>query len=91
MTFSPSGRMWSDECQMAQNEKVVWLSAKEAANRCGISLATLYQAINDGRVPAYQISRSIKLKELDVEEFVERSRIEPGALDHLVRHTTKPT
>ena len=81
--------MWSDECQMGQNEQIVWISAKEAANRCGISLATLYQAINDGRVPAYQISRSIKLKEQDVAAFIERSRIEPGALDHLVRHTPK--
>lgn len=77
--------MWSDESQMPQSRPVVWISAKEAARRCGVSLVTLYGLINSGRLPAYQVSRSIQLQEHEVEEFIEQCRIEPGALDHLVR------
>ncbi len=36
-----------------------------------------------GELPAYRFGRVIRVKRVDVEAFIERSRIEPGTLDHL--------
>jgi excisionase family DNA binding protein len=61
----------------------VWLSTREAAERLGITLRTLYRFIDEGQLPAYKFGRVIRLKEGDLDSFVESSRIEPGSLEHL--------
>ncbi|MCL5973289.1 MAG: helix-turn-helix domain-containing protein [Actinobacteria bacterium] len=60
-----------------------WLSSKEAADRLGVSLRTLYRLIDEGQLVGYQIGRNIRLRHADLDDFVERSRITPGDLRHL--------
>ncbi len=51
---------------------------------------TLYRFIDDGQLPAYRFGRVIRLKEDEVEEFIERCRIEPGTLDIAPNPSTNP-
>lgn len=60
-----------------------WLSTTEVRDRLGITLRTLYRLIDEGQIPAYKIGRVIRMKDEDVDAFLDRSRIEPGSLDHL--------
>lgn len=60
-----------------------WLSTTEVRERLGITLRTLYRLIDEGQIPAYKIGRVIRMKEEDIEAFLDRSRITPGTLDHL--------
>lgn len=62
---------------------VDWLSTADAANALGITARTLYRFINQGDIAAYRFGRVIRVKRVDVEAFIESSRIEPGTLDHL--------
>lgn len=60
-----------------------WLSTAEAAKALGITPRTLYRFIDQGDLPAYRFGRVIRLKQSEVEAFVETRRIEPGTLKHL--------
>jgi excisionase family DNA binding protein len=60
-----------------------WLGTPEAAQRLGITQRTLYRLIDDGQIPAYKMGRVFRVKESDLDEFLERSRVEPGSLRHL--------
>ncbi len=61
-----------------------WFGAPAAARYLGIYLSTLYRLINAGDVPAYQIGRVIRLRRVEVDAYIERSRVRPGELDHLL-------
>ncbi len=60
-----------------------WLSTKDAATYLGITPRTLYRLIDDGQLPAYKFGRVIRLKQDDVDTFIESARVEPGSLKHL--------
>ena len=60
-----------------------WLSTAEAAKRLGITPRTLYRFIDQGDIPAYRFGRVIRLKEDEVDGFIEHCRIEPGTHEHL--------
>ncbi len=60
-----------------------WMGTPEAAEFLGVTLRTLYRFIDDGDIPAYKFGRVIRVRRRDVEDFIERSRIEPGELRHL--------
>ena len=60
---------------------IEWLNTNETAKRLGITPRTLYRFIDDGKIPAYRFGRVIRLKESEVAEFIEQSRIVPGTLD----------
>ncbi len=62
---------------------ITWLSTKEAAGRLGVTLRSLYRFIDEGDLPAYKFGRVIRLKEADVDGYIESCRIEPGELEHL--------
>lgn len=62
---------------------IVWMSTQEAARRLGVTTRTLYRFVDEGQVPAYKLGRVFRLKESDVDEFIERSRVKPGTLEHL--------
>jgi excisionase family DNA binding protein len=64
-------------------EQIQWMSTKEAADYLGVTLRSLYRFIDEGSLPAFKFGRVIRLKQQDVEQFVEASRIEPGSLEHL--------
>ena len=65
-----------------------WLSTKEAAAALGLTPRTLYRLIDEGQLPAYRFGRVIRLKQTEIDEFVDRSRIEPGSLEHLYPDAT---
>ena len=60
---------------------IKWLNTAETARRLGVTPRTLYRFIDDGQLPAYRFGRVIRLKETEVEQFIERCRIRPGTLD----------
>ena len=48
-----------------------------------MTLRSLYRFIDEGALVAYKFGRVIRLKESDVDAFIEASRIAPGSLEHL--------
>ena len=74
---------------MGDNDEIVWLSTKEAARRLGVTPRTLYRFIDEGGVPAYRLGRVIRLKQSDVDGYIEQCRIEPGTLEHLYPEAVK--
>ena len=62
---------------------IQWLSTAEAAKFLGITPRTLYRFIDEGQIPGYRFGRVIRLKQDDVDAFIEQSRIAPGTLEHL--------
>lgn len=62
---------------------IQWLSTAEAAKYLGITARTLYRFIDEGLLPGYRFGRVIRLKQTDVDQFIEASRIAPGTLEHL--------
>lgn len=64
-------------------QEIHWLSTAEAAARLGITQRTLYRFIDEGQLPAYRFGRVIRLQQAEVDDFIVRSRIEPGTLEHL--------
>jgi excisionase family DNA binding protein len=60
-----------------------WMGTRDACERLGVTLRTLYRFIDEGQLPAYKMGRVIRVQEADIEAFIERMRIVPGTLDHL--------
>lgn len=60
-----------------------WIGTAEASDRLGVTLRTLYRLIDEGRLPAYKIGRVIRLKDEDIDTYIESARIAPGTLAHL--------
>jgi excisionase family DNA binding protein len=68
---------------MAAEGETTWLGTALAARRMGITTRTLYKFIDAGELPAYKFGRVIRLKQADVDAFIEAARVEPGSLEHL--------
>ncbi len=66
---------------MSTSSGIVWLNTAETARRLGVTPRTLYRFIDDGQLPAYRFGRVIRLKETEVEQFIDDCRIQPGTLD----------
>ncbi len=66
---------------------ISWLSTADAASRLGITPRTLYRFIDEGQLPAYRFGRVIRLKQDEVDAFIETCRIAPGSLEHLYPET----
>jgi excisionase family DNA binding protein len=64
-------------------DEIIWMSTQAAARRLGITTRTLYRFVDEGSLPAYKMGRVFRLKRTDVDQFIERSRIAPGSLEHL--------
>ena len=62
---------------------IQWLSTADAAKFLGITSRTLYRFIDEGLIAGYRFGRVIRLKQTDVDAFIESSRIAPGTLEHL--------
>ena len=65
-------------------EQSSWLSTKDASERLGVTLRSLYRFIDGGELVAYKFGRVIRLKEDDVNRFIDSCRITPGDLEHLL-------
>lgn len=66
---------------MSSSSGIVWLNTAETARRLGVTPRTLYRFIDEGQLPAYRFGRVIRLKETEVEEFIDNCRIAPGTLE----------
>lgn len=71
------------------DQDITWLSTKEAARKLGITNRTLYRLIDEGKVTAYKFGRVIRLKDADVDAFIDSARISPGSLEHLYDHSSQ--
>ena len=60
-----------------------WMGTPEAAEYLGVVLRTLYRLIDRGEVPAYKVGRVIRVKQSDLDAFLESHRVKPGDLKHL--------
>ncbi|HEY2332649.1 MAG TPA: helix-turn-helix domain-containing protein [Acidimicrobiales bacterium] len=79
---------------MARNpdeSEIIWMSTQEAARRLGVTPRTLYRFVDEGELPAYRMGRVFRLQQHDVDEFIERSRIQPGTLEHLYPERKMPS
>lgn len=83
-------RRWRIHHEMAcegydrsMSSPIQWLSTADAADYLGITPRTLYSFIDKGQITGYRFGRVIRLKQDDVDAFIERSKIAPGALEHL--------
>jgi excisionase family DNA binding protein len=65
------------------SEPIHWMGTREACERLGVTLRTLYRFIDEGQLPAYKMGRVIRVQSTDVDDFIIRMRIEPGTLEHL--------
>lgn len=61
-----------------------WLSTPQTAAELGVTLATVYRLINNGDLAAHRIGRVIRVRGEDLDAYLQRTRVPPGALDHLV-------
>ena len=57
-----------------------WLSTAEAARRLGVTPRTVYCFIDRGELAVFRMGRVIRVREHDLEAFIEACRIEPGTL-----------
>lgn len=75
------------ESHGGSEDSPVWLSTPAAAERLGITARTLYRFIDEGQVAAYKFGRVIRLKQSDVDAYIESCRVEPGTMSHLYPET----
>ena len=67
--------------------EALWFGTKEAAERIGVTVRTLYKLADEGRLPMYKVGRVFRVKAADVEAFLESVRVKPGELAHLYPDT----
>ena len=72
---------------IVMSDEITWLSTAAAADRLGITPRTLYRFIDEGHLAAYKFGRVIRLKQLDVDAYIESCRVEPGSMSHLYPET----
>lgn len=65
------------------SDEIVWMSTQDAARRLGVTARTLYRFVDEGQLPAYKMGRVFRIKQSDVDAFIEHARIPPGSLEHL--------
>jgi excisionase family DNA binding protein len=68
---------------VADHDEIAWLSTQEAARRLGVTPRTLYRFVDEGLLPAYKMGRVFRLQLRDVDDFISRSKVQPGSLEHL--------
>lgn len=71
---------WLESRSVSDSE---WLNTDQAAKRLGITTRTLYRFIDEGQVAAYRFGRVFRLMAADIDDFIEKCRVEPGTLSHL--------
>jgi excisionase family DNA binding protein len=67
-----------------------WMSTREASDKLGVTLRTLYLLIDQGSLPAYKIGRVIRLKADDVEQWKSDDPDDGGPHDRQPRRPKPP-
>ena len=60
-----------------------WLGTTDAAHRLGVTPRTLYRSVDEGVLPAYGMGRVIRVRNADLDAYIEALRIVPGTLGFL--------
>lgn len=60
-----------------------WLGTPQVAEELGLTPRTVYGLVNRGELVAHRFGRVIRVRRADLDDFLDRSRVEPGSLDHL--------
>ena len=68
-----------------------WLGVPAVAARLSVVARTVYRLVNNGELPAYRVSRMIRIRPEDLDRYLESQRIQPGDLDHLCTPHPTPT
>ena len=69
--------------QTTDDERIRWMSTKEAAEHLGVTLRSLYRFIDEGAWSPSSSGGSSGSRQSDVDGFIEACRIAPGSLEHL--------
>lgn len=65
------------------SQSVAWVGTAEAAGAVGVTTRTIYGFLNRGELIGYRFGRVIRIRQSDLDAFIDAHRIEPGDLDHL--------
>lgn len=57
--------------------KTVWLSLEEVGAQLGLVRATIYRLGMAGSIPMFRLARNLKMRQADVDLYVERARVVP--------------
>ena len=63
-----------------------WMGTPAACSYLGVGLRKLYRLIDEGDISAYQMGRVLRLRQHDLDSYLERARVQPGSLRHLYPH-----
>ncbi len=74
--------MAGEEVARAAAANSEWMDVGAAARYMSLSESTIYRLIHEGRLPALRFPARVRRHDLD--RLVERCRIKPGELAHLV-------
>ena len=58
--------------ELSTNTVTNLLKANDVAKRLNISRSLAYQLMQNGKIPTVRINRTIRVKESDLEEFVQK-------------------
>lgn len=54
------------------------LTYREAGDRLGVSDRTIWQLVNDGKLPAVKFGRSVRIDPADLRAFIEQAKVGQG-------------
>jgi len=74
-TLTPAER---GEFIMAQSQSDDFLTVAEVARRLRVSNMTVYRLINAGQLPAARIGKSYRIRDADVDVYLENSYTQAG-------------
>lgn len=66
-----------------------WMGTTEVATYLGLSLRTVYRLIDTGEIPAFQLGRVIRCRRHEVDEYLERAKLQPGTITERHRDVGK--
>lgn len=61
-----------------------WSSTSVAAAALGVTPRTVYALANAGELVGYKVGRVYRWRDDDINDFLDRHRIRPGELNHLL-------
>jgi len=61
-----------------------WRTTEQCAADLGVKPRTVYGLANRGELVGYRIGRVYRWRVTDIAEFLDRQRLKPGSLGHLV-------
>lgn len=60
-----------------------WLGTPQVAQELGLTPRTVYALVNRGELVAHRFGRVIRIRREDLDDYLDRSTVKPGSLDHL--------